>query len=111
MVALRAHLRPAISNVGPHRSSSNLRPTASLTASLSRARPHDAIGIAISQSAERRLDAAYNLALLTRSFLRRRISAIFLSTSGRSHALCLVGYGMASSGMDPLRTHPSTRQG
>src|SRR6218665_4038804 len=37
---------------GPHRSSPNLRPTATLTASLSRARPHDAIGIAISQSAE-----------------------------------------------------------
>src|SRR6218665_636784 len=37
---------------GPHRSSPNLRPTATLTASLSRARLHDAIGIAIIQSAE-----------------------------------------------------------
>src|SRR6218665_952937 len=95
---------------GPHRSSPNLMPTATLTASLSRARPHDAIGIAISQSAERRPAAASTLALLTRSFPLRRILVLPLSTTGRSHALCLVGHGTAGSGMDPLRSSMNSSQ-
>jgi len=71
MLTFRATSASQWQTWGPYRSSPNLRPTATLTTSLSRARPHDAIGIAISQSAEWRLTAASNLALLTRSFPQR----------------------------------------
>src|SRR6218665_1130940 len=108
MLALRAHLHPAMANMGAaqvesqpeaHRESNRL----AIEGKAARCNWH-------CHQPVRRVKAGcrIQLALLTRSFPLRRISALSLSTTGRSHALCLVGHGTAGSGVGSPRGAKNT---
>src|SRR6218665_3686690 len=110
MVALRAHLRPAMANMG-----------AAQVESKPEAR-RDSNRLVIEGKAARcnwhchqpvrRVKAGYRIqpGPADQIISSERISALSLSTTSRYHALCLVGYGTAGSGMDPLRSSMNSSQ-